>query len=113
MKAWIVRDKLGDCCTEIIYAETRGKAISYALSHCESFDYYDYIDLYARRFKEFDQYYNGDQNPLFWYDDDMRIKLVRDYGWSCFDGCYEGERCPAYKYCSDGYEMEEENNAEI
>lgn len=100
MKAWVVKDKDGECGSEIIYAETRGKAIAYALSACDNFEYLEWVDLRARRFKEFDKYYEGDKHPEFWLDDKFRLILVRDHGWFCCE-CWDGKKCPAYPYCSE------------
>ena len=107
MKAWRVFDK--DCTTgtEIIFAETRGKAISYALSYCDFFEDLSWTDVRAKRFKEFDKYYNGKQNPSFWFDDKIRVILVRDFDWGCFDDCYDGLDCPAYNFCKRRKELNE------
>lgn len=99
MKAWCVSDKYGDCGTEIVFAETRGKAISLCL-HDEVFEDYEWTELYAKRFKEYDKYYEGTEKVDFWTDSEQRVRLVRDFGWSCIEGKdYYCEDCPAKEWC--------------
>ena len=102
MKAWTVSDNRGECGTEIVFAETRGKAIALCL-HDDVFDDYEWTELYARRFKEYDKYYDGNSKVDFWLDDEHRIRLVKDFGWSCHDPitCYCTD-CPAKEWCSYG-----------
>ena len=98
MKAWIVSDNSGECGSIIVFAETRGKAKHYALRQDE-FDGCEYTDLWARRFKDFDNKYHG-HAEADWYDPETRITLVRDYGWTCIDyECYYCENCPAKQWC--------------
>ena len=55
---------------------------------------------YGNPKKEYDQYYEGDDKPDLWEDENHRIRLVRDFGWSCYEGrdsyCND---CPAKKWC--------------
>lgn len=99
MKAWIVFDAYGEYGSEIVYAETRGRAKSLCMND-DTFDDCDFRTLRARRFKDYDQYYTGEAKPDFWFDEEHRVRLVRDYGWHCFDG-YGGycEQCPAKEWC--------------
>ena len=99
MKAWIVLDKNGETGAVIVYAETRGKAVSLCMND-ESFEDYDYIELYAKRFKEYDKYYDGKEKVDFWNDEQHRTRLVKDFGWSCIDGKdYYCDDCPAKEWC--------------
>lgn len=99
MKAWTVSDNNGEYGTKIVFAETRGRAISLCL-HDDTFDDCEFTDLYARRFKDYDQYYNGHEQEDFWNDDEHRVRLVKEYGWQCVDPietyCRE---CPAKEWC--------------
>ena len=99
MKAWRVFDKYCECGTEIVFAETAGKAKSICL-YDENFEEYEYTELCARRFQEYDKYYDGKRKVNFWEDEEHRIILVRDFGWSCIDGidtyC---DDCPAKEWC--------------
>lgn len=99
MKAWTVSDKDGEYGTVIVYAETQGKARQ-AVLYSDPFDFCEWTDLRVLRFKAYDQYYTGEAVPDFWHDDEHRIRLVKDYGWSCFEA-FESycKDCPARKYC--------------
>ncbi|MCR5329599.1 MAG: hypothetical protein K6E62_00220 [Lachnospiraceae bacterium] len=101
MKAWTVSDNNGGYGTAIIFAETRGKAISYAVNCCDTFEGYEWTDIRARRFKEWDRHYKGEPETDVWNDDEARIELVRDYGWSCVETFWEEcKECPAREWCS-------------
>ena len=99
MKAWIVTDRNYTYGCEIVFADTRGKAISLCL-YDDTFGDCDFTELCARRFPKYDQYYEGDDKPDLWEDENHRIRLVRDFGWSCYEGrdsyC---DNCPAKKWC--------------
>ena len=101
MKAWTVSDNHGDYGTEIVFAETRGKAIALCL-HDDVFEDCEWTELYARRFKDYDRYYDGKNKVDFWLDDEHRTRLVKDFGWSCHDPitdcCID---CPAKEWCSE------------
>lgn len=107
MKAYAVSDRNCDGCTYIVFAESRGKAISYALNYCDdAFGDYTFTELWARRRPKLDQYYNG-RKELEWFDMDDRVIMVRDAGFYCsyeIDVTIEEcEKCPAHKWC-DRYE---------
>ena len=99
MKAWTVSDIYGESGTEIVFAETRGKALALCFQD-ENFEEYEWTQLHARRFKEYDKYFDGSIKPDYWLDDEHRVRLVRDFGWSCIDPiakcCAE---CPAKEWC--------------
>lgn len=78
MKAWMVDDNNAEYGTSIVFAETRGKAISYALMWIDTFEDCSWTDMRAKRFPEYDQFYDGRSEVDFWYDDDHRVRLVRD-----------------------------------
>lgn len=107
MKAWTVSDNRGDYGTEIVFAETRGKAIALCFRD-DVFEDCEWTELYARRFKDYDRYYDGKNKVDFWLDDEHRTRLVKDFGWSCYDPitdyCID---CPAKEWCSYGSEVEE------
>lgn len=103
MKAWFVSDKYGDSghtiCT---FSETRGKAIEYARRTEEFFDY-EFTEMRALRAKQFDKYYKNGKYEMDWFDDDDRIALVKEGGFSC---SYEFDlidnicsMCPAAEWC--------------
>lgn len=99
MKAWCVSDNYGNSGTEIVFAETRGKAISLCL-HDEVFEDYEWTELHAKRFKAYDQYYDGKSKVDVWFEPEHRVRLVRDFGWRCIDGKdYYCEDCPAKEWC--------------
>lgn len=98
MKAWIVTPK-GDYYSEIIFAETRGGAKSFALDFLEDCSF---TDIRVRRAPNADKYYKEGKSYLDWYNPEDRIALVKDCGFTChyeyfdFDEC---EECPAKIYC--------------
>jgi len=97
IKAYIVGD-VNEYSARIIYATTSGKAKSYFIHEpdCDCC----WNDIYARRFPEYDQYYDGNPTKDFWNIPEHRIKLVRDYGWSCEETLNICKKCPAIQYCS-------------
>ena len=106
MKAWKVWDNNYSFYALIIFAETRGKAIAYALNQDE-FDSCEWTDLRANRFKEFDSHYKG-SIVADWDDPETRIILVRDYSWTCEETDWYCDECPAKEWCShwEDYEAE-------
>ena len=98
MKAWIVQDKNYYDGSVILFTETRGKARAYALTMDEFYGA-EFTDISVRRFEEMDKYYNG-STELDYYDDTIRMVLVRDFGWACSDISYECDTCIAKQYCS-------------
>lgn len=110
MKAWKVYNKLDYYGSIIIFAEKRSKAIYNALQFTDEFEDCEWTDMRAKRFPEYDQYYSGKSMVDVWYNDEHRIRLVRDFGWICFDpadSC-EAETCPAKEFCKYFIEI---NNA--
>ena len=100
MKAWLVRDK-HEFCAEVVFAETRGKARSLALSTdcCEDANF---TDIEVRREPDADKYYKEGKWHLDWDDPKDRIALVKECGFSCDCDvfCYElCQTCPANRYC--------------
>ena len=99
MKAWCVSDNNAEYGTEIVYAETRGKAISLCV-YDNTFEDRGFTDLNARRFPSYDKYYKGNTKEDFWNDEEHRVRLVRDYGWSCVDRITSYcQDCPAKEWC--------------
>lgn len=106
MKAWLVSDAYGNVeKSVVVFAETRGKAINEAL--CYEFEDCAYIDLRARRAKELDGMEDCEPTDNYWLNEDIRLILVKEYGWSCleYDDTYCGH-CIARNYCNvvaEGY----------
>ena len=102
MKAYMINDEnYNEDCIEIIFAETKGKAISYALS-TESFEDYSFIELRARRAPELDRYYRGDWK-MDWMNPEDRIAIVKEYGFHCNYESFDIKKCPscvANEYCN-------------
>lgn len=105
MKAWSVTDR--DCNTGnsyIVFAETRGKAISYALNHCDcTFVWETFTSMMAHRRPSLDKYYKEGRNEMDWCNMDDRIAMVRDAGFECgyevdvtVDEC---KACDAHEWC--------------
>ena len=111
MKAWYVTNKNDTCYSGIVFAETRGKAISYCMHSDVIGDDIGFTDVIAKRCKDADKFYN--QKPYMdWDDEDDRILMVKELGFYCSDeyliesDCVE---CSAREYCDKFREMSEEN----
>ena len=102
MKAYAVSDKNGNVDYDIVtFAESRGKAISYAL-HDESYCGCYWTEMRAIRKPQLDKYYRG-KLEMDWFDMGDRVAMVRDAGYQCsyevdvtIEKC---EACPAHKWC--------------
>lgn len=110
MNAYVVSDIYGNCGTEIVFAETRGKAVALCYRD-EVFEDYEWTELHARRFKAYDKYYNGENKVDFWLDEEHRTRLVKEFGWSCIDPidsmCPD---CPAQEWCDYGVRIKGGDN---
>lgn len=104
MKAWLVRQKDSEYAT-VVFAETRGKARSLAMTTdaCEDADF---CDIEVSRKPQLDKYYQKGKKEMDWDDDKDRLALVKECGFYCVPlDLKECDRCPAKKYCSE-YEAE-------
>lgn len=112
MKAWRVTDKNGDGYSYIIYAETRGKAITTAMNHTEgAFDDYEFTEIWATRAPKLDKFYSG-HSVLEWDNEEDHLLMVREAGFYCSDDMDmtldECEECKAHEWCCRYKEMMEE-----
>lgn len=104
MKAYSVSDVNGDAgYSYIVFAETRGKAIRYALDYCDNaFDDYTWTEMRAIRKPALDRFYRG-RREMDWCDMEDRVAMVRYAGFYCSDemciGSDECEQCPAHEWC--------------
>lgn len=104
MKAWLVRVKDESCAT-VVFAETRGKAKSLALS-TETCEDASFCDIEVRREPQMDKYYKEGKKEMDWCHPKDRIALVKECGFRCDQECWnpeDCESCPAKKYC-DAYD---------
>lgn len=101
MKAYRISGMRGYCeYSTIVFAESRGKAKATAIT-TDSFNDYDYTEISARRVPKLDKYYRG-KDEMDWDNDEDRIAMVKDGGFSCDPECWEEEdceRCPANQWC--------------
>ena len=114
MKAYTVRDKNDGFVIEVIFAETAGKAKSYALTYCEYFEYCCFCDLDVRRTPQIDKYYTDGKRKMDWLNQKDRLALVKECGFMCDDECFDirtCEKCIAKEYC-DRYEEYLESEVE-
>ena len=95
-KAW--DEKALDPCATIVFAENKREAKKRAMK-TDTCEEANFIDIRVKRVKEADYLYKG-SSEIDWYDEETRIALVRDFGWSCYDISWECEKCVAKKYCS-------------
>lgn len=101
-KAYRACEKDSDYAT-IVFAESATQAKTIALS-CESCEDAQYIDIRVQRMPGADKLYKG-FSEIDWYDSEIRIALVRDFGWACLEPSWECDTCPAKQYCR-WHEME-------
>lgn len=98
VKAYYARDaKSFENFATVVFAEDRSKAKLAALSS-DAFEDSEYIDIRIRRMPELDFLYKG-KSEIDWYDQETRIIMVRDHGWSCLEYSWECDNCAARKYC--------------
>ena len=93
-KAWV---DYGEGST-VVFAETRNQAKVIAIS-CDCCEDAKYTDIRVHRMEELDHLYKG-KSEIDWYDDETRLLLVRDFGWSCIEPSWECDSCNCKKYCS-------------
>ena len=86
MKAWLIRENDTESC-EVIFAETRGKAKSMALT-TDTFSECDFCDLETRRVCNIDKYYTNGKRCMDWNNQQDRLALVKECGFSCSDECF-------------------------
>ena len=104
MKAYSVSDANGDLgYSYVVFAETRGKAIRYALDHCDGcFDYCTWTEMRAIRKPQLDKCYRG-RAEMDWCDMEDRVAMVRYAGFQCSDEMDitsdECEQCAAHEWC--------------
>lgn len=104
MKAYTVSDANGNVGVDyIIFAETRAKAIKYALDHCDgAFDFYTWTEMRALRMPRLDQYYRG-KPEMDWNDMTDRVAMVKEADFRCSDevsvSLSECEECDAHPWC--------------
>ena len=100
MKAWLVREK-DEFSAEVVFAETRGKARSLAMSTdcCENTRF---IDIEVHRQPQIDKYYKEGKWHLDWNNPQDRIILVTECGFVCDYDMFELDKCEvcsAKSYC--------------
>ena len=112
MKAWKVCDRNGySPYSVVVFAETRGKAVSNAYGSDE-FDKYDwdFTQLKATRIPQLDKYYRG-YTRMDWDNMEERVAMVKEAGYQCDDDYAdldECKNCDAKEYCEE-YERLQEN----
>lgn len=99
MKAWIANDKNCNYGSEIIFADTRGKAIVKALSR-DDFEDLEFTDIRVKRIPMLDGMENAEPTDNPWLNDDIRLILVKEYDWACIEPIGEDcDVCVAKQYC--------------
>ena len=109
MKAWTCRDEMsGDDYGTVVFAETRGKAKSIALT-CDACEDAEFRHITARRIPSLDRFYR-DKDEMDWNDPDDRVAMVRYGGFYCSYEMLKSElrcdKCPAKQWCSRAEEEE-------
>ena len=109
MKAYLVREK-DEFCATVVFAETRGKAKSMALS-TECCEDADFCNIEVHRQPQLDKYYVFGKTEMRWDNPQDRIALVKEAGFYCNDDyrCSEEcNRCPAKEWCDECLDSESE-----
>lgn len=98
MKAWFAKEKDGDY-TTVVFAETRGKAKSLALT-TETLEDCDFCNLEVCRAYLLDKYYTPGKAEMDWDNNNDRIALVREADFYCvYPIEYECKECFAKQWC--------------
>ena len=106
-KAYCARPKWGDCST-VVFAESRGKAKSIAMS-TEACEDVNFLNLEVYRLPNMDKYYKPDKSEMDWLDPEDRIALVKDADFRCeYVELGECKQCPAREYCSEYKDYKQE-----
>lgn len=108
-KAYCARPKWEDCST-VVFAESRGKAKSIAMS-TEACEDVDFVNIQVHRLPHMEKYYKPGKTKMEWYDLEDRIALVKDAGFHCeYIELTECEQYPAREYCDKWEAYMEEND---
>ena len=103
-KAWGFYEDI-EGITEIVFADTRGKARMY-LKELDTFDNYRYIDINPRRKKALDYLDHENGYVMDWNKEEDRIAMVKDISFYCaFPDKEECKECCAREWC-DVYKEE-------
>lgn len=99
--------------SEVVWAETSGKAKRIALDMCESMWDFDFVKLRARRLPKMDMLYKGE--PVAdWCDEEVRNKLVYEYGWHCAEpDLRDCKICSAREFCETWEDMKDDIDGEV
>jgi hypothetical protein len=99
MKAYAVRTDYSEG-SGIVFAESHNKAKMLAL-YTDACEDAPYIDIRAKRIPELDGMENCEPKDNPWLNEDIRMILVKEYGWGCVEpGVYEDcDKCCAKQYC--------------
>lgn len=83
----------------VVWAETASKARKIAYDEISRYDDLAYTDVRVKRLPKMDLMYKGEE-VADWNDPEIRVALVKEYGWYCSEPCYsECKTCPAKNYC--------------
>lgn len=113
MKAWLVSEK-GEFRATVVFAETRGKARSIAMSTdaCEDIGF---CDIEVRRLPNIDKYYKEGKVEMDWENPKDRTVLVKECGFRCDYAYLEWEDCDvcsAREYCDVYKDQQTEEGGE-
>ena len=102
IKAWLVRER-DEFLATVVFAETRGKAKSIALT-TETCEDCDFCNIEVHRVQRMDKYYKPGKTEMDWCDPIDRLALVKECGFTCdYDYRCESEcqECSAREICDD------------
>lgn len=113
MKAWVVsiKDNFEET---VVFAETRGRAKSLALSTdaCEGADF---CDIEVSRLPKMDKYYKKGKTEMDWNNQQDRLALVKEFNFRCeyadldeCENCSARDECSTYEEYTDAYAGEDD-----
>ncbi len=108
MKAWLISsDSIDD--NMVVFSDKRGQAVQIAKGVNHRFDDIDFTAIRAKRLPLIDKYYVKNKRYLDWQDEDDRLILVKECGFTCIELADESEctHCIANDWCFQCQDMRE------
>lgn len=99
MKAYCVTTRTGDNGSDIVWAENASQAKLKAQC-CECCEDEPWTEIRVKRIKDLDDMENECAKEGAWFDEKIRLILVRDHSWACVEPEYaDCDKCNAKQYC--------------
>lgn len=99
MKAYVVTTRCGDNGSDIVWAENASDAKKQA-QYCECCEDEPWTEIRVNRIPDLDGMENECAKEGAWFDEKIRLILIRDHGWSCVEPEYaDCDTCNGKQYC--------------